>query len=422
MSGSRNGHAATDSPVDAVRALGLYDERQSIHRADCPVCGQGMRLDGRRWQCFGTCSDDAIAAKLAELAGNGSPNGGPPPQIKPYDIAAMVATDPPPVPWVVHGLVVRGCLTVVNGREGEGKSLLTMALGAGVAIGETEAGLQCDRGHVVVIDAENGPWEMHRRVKALGLPTTGVALYEAEGLDLRKHLDALEWVLEKERPDLLVLDSFRSIWRGEENDSGEVAAVLDPLRNLIRRYGAGTILLHHSGKGNGAPYRGSSAIGASAELGFRLARAEDDPDRMRRSLECWKCRPAPEPETRWMRLVVDRGQVYVDEAPPFEAETLAVDAPVRAELRPQILDVLTDEPQKRADIARAVDRESKDRSVGRALQELVDTGAAVRTDDGWRKGGSTRATLPPSDAQEGWQVAPPLGDLPPATPGSEGGR
>ena len=28
----------------------------------------------------------------------------------------------------------------------------------------------------------------------------------------------------------------------------EVTAVLDPLRNLVRRHNAGTILLHHSGK------------------------------------------------------------------------------------------------------------------------------------------------------------------------------
>jgi len=28
-------------------------------------------------------------------------------------------------------------------------------------------------------------------------------------------------------------DSFRSLWAGKENDSGEVSAVLDPLRNLV---------------------------------------------------------------------------------------------------------------------------------------------------------------------------------------------
>jgi hypothetical protein len=46
-------------------------------------------------------------------------------------------------------------------------------------------------------------------------------------------------------------------------------AALGPLRNLVRRYETGALLLHHSTKSNGG-YRRSSAIGASVELGFRL--------------------------------------------------------------------------------------------------------------------------------------------------------
>ena len=73
-----------------------------------------------------------------------------------------------------------------------------------------------------------------------------------------------------------------------------MVTALDPLHNLVRRFGAGGLLLHHSGRSSGA-YRGSSAIGASTELGFKLGRSEDDSDRARRYLETWKCRPAPEP-------------------------------------------------------------------------------------------------------------------------------
>jgi hypothetical protein len=133
---------------------------------------------------------------------------------------------------------------------------------------------------VSIIDAENGRYEIHRRVKSLGLPSEGVELHEPEGFDLRHDLADLERVLEADRPDLLVLDAYRSLWGGEENDSREVAAVLDPLRNLVRRFDVGALLLHHSGKGNGG-YRGSSAIGASAELGFTLARDPGDPESRR---------------------------------------------------------------------------------------------------------------------------------------------
>src|SRR5215204_7818557 len=97
------------------------------------------------------------------------------------DVAQMVATDPPSIPYVVQGIAIEGTLTLLSGREGEGKSLLAMAIAAGVAQGEAVAGLACERRNVLIIDAENGEYEIHRRVKALGLPSGGVTVVEAEG-------------------------------------------------------------------------------------------------------------------------------------------------------------------------------------------------------------------------------------------------
>jgi hypothetical protein len=320
------------------------------------------------------------------------------------DVAAMVSEPPPKVPWVVEGLVVRGMLTVLNGREGEGKSLLLSALAAGVATGTAEAGLVCQRGNVVIIDGENGAYEIHRRVHTLDLPSEAIEIYEADGFDLRRGLDELESVLARARPSLLVLDSFRSLWRGEENDAREVAATLDPLRNLVRRYDVGTALLHHSSRREGAPYRGSSAIGASAEIGFKLTRDKGDVEPDRRCVECWKCRPAAEPGRRWLSLRVEAGRVYIDhaDAPDGEGDAEPV-APVRSDLRPRVEAALIEAPQARADIARAVGRDPKDRSVGRILAELEKEGRAEKvgpeTRPGWKVAGGnlprSPATLPP---------------------------
>lgn len=301
-------------------------------------------------------------------------------KLRRLDVARMARENPPVVPWVIEGLVVRGALTVLNGREGEGKSLLAMALAAGVAHGESQAGMACRAGRALIVDTENGEHETHRRVHALGLPGS-VEMYEpgdGQRFDLRSDLKDLEALLARYRPDLLVLDSFRTLWGGEENDSGDVAKVLDPLRNLVRKYEAGTILLHHSGKGRGSDYRGSSAIGSSAELGFTLARQEGDEDRDRRSLTCWKCRPAPKPPRQWLRLSVERGMVLIDEAEPPETEGQP-SKPVTGSLKPRVLAALTDEPQARADIARTVGRAPKDRSVGRVLGDLACEGLARKT-------------------------------------------
>jgi len=414
----------------------------------CALCSQACRVDRRgdrlAVHCYGGCAEagvlealdvDHVLAELAAPAANGSSsaearhNGRPTEKLRRLDLAHMVREDPPPVPWVVEGLVVRGALTVLNGREGEGKSLLAMALAAGVVTGQDEGGLACEQGRVVIVDAENGENEIHRRVRTLELPDGSVELFEAQGFDLRSDLGELAAVLERSRPDLLILDSYRTLWGGEENDSREVAAVLDPLRNLVRRYDAGALLLHHSGKINGA-YRGSTAIGASAELGFGLTRLADDPDPTRCYLETWKCRPAARPPRRWMRLAVEGGRVFIDAAEPPDSE--AADdarpkAPAREALAPVVLAALPgpgDSPATRADLARACGRGAKDRSVGRVLDELASTGQAERTENGWRRrgvagaeppiGGCHPATLPANPHSK----AENRGGRPPATPGA----
>ncbi len=249
----------------------------------------------------------------------------------------------------------------------------------------------------MIVDAENGEYEIHRRVHALGLPAEGIEVFEVQSdFDLRADLSELEGVLAEHRPHLLVLDSFRSLWGGKENDSGEVAAALDPLRNLVRRYRAGALLLHHSGRSSGA-YRGSSAIGASAELGFNLARSDGDSDRERRYLETWKCRPAPEPSRRWLRLAAEDGRVFIDAAEP--AQTSEADgeadeskAHVRPALRPKVLGALTSEVQSRADMLAPPD-----------VNRRIGVSAAYSTTS------SAKARLSgPREAGAGWQGAPAL--------------
>ena len=75
-------------------------------------------------------------------------NRRPASKLRRLDVARMVRENPPPVPWIIEGLVVRGALTVLNGREGEGKSLLAMALAAGVALGENQAGMSLSLIHI----------------------------------------------------------------------------------------------------------------------------------------------------------------------------------------------------------------------------------------------------------------------------------
>lgn len=305
-------------------------------------------------------------------------------RLRVLDVARMVATDPPPIPYVVQGVAIERTLTLLSGREGEGKSLLAMAVAAGVANGEPVAGLDCERRKVLIIDAENGEYEIHRRVKALGLPSGGVTVVEAEGFHLGRDLPELETLIEREQPGLVIFDSFRSLWLGgDENDSAAVSAVLDPLRNMLRRLGPAGILLHHISRA-GNDYRGTSAIGASVELGFRLGRVKNDPEaRERRVLHCFKSRPAPEPEDYWFRFHVEREQVFIEDAEPFGGggDEVRSRAPRRTELAPRLLAAAV-KPIPWPDLARAIDRDPKNGTARRLRDDLLGTGELVKLGDG----------------------------------------
>jgi len=240
------------------------------------------------------------------------------PKLRMLDVERMVTTEPEPVPWLAEPVLVRGMVTMLAGREGQGKSMLALALGAAIGHGATVAGIECEPGRVLVVDAENGEREAHRRVRGLGVKSGALAYIEAEGFNLGADRAELEPILVEQAPDLLVLDSFRSLAPGmDENDSGAVEAVLGPLRSLARRHGCAVLLLAHAGKA-GYEYRGSTAIGAAVELGFTMSREPADPEgRSRRKVSCWKCRVAPEPDTRWIALEAREGRVFVGEADPF---------------------------------------------------------------------------------------------------------
>ena len=172
--------------------------------------------------------------------------------------------DPPVIPWVCDGIVARGCLTILAGEAGQGKSWLALGLAKGVSDGRSAAGIPCQKGGVMYVDAENGQLEMHRRVRALGL-NGECSVYLAEGFNLGTNQPGLAHHLATERPALLVLDGLRSLWPdGDENDSARVTGILDPLRELLRQYEVGCLLLHHLNRtGN---YRGSGAIAACPEI------------------------------------------------------------------------------------------------------------------------------------------------------------
>ncbi|MGA2320190.1 MAG: AAA family ATPase [Solirubrobacteraceae bacterium] len=300
------------------------------------------------------------------------------PAIRFLDVASMASTPPPPVPWLAPPILPRAALIALYAPGGDGKSLFSMALAAAIAHGGEIAGIACRHGMTVYLDAENGEHEIHRRVHTLGLPASGVRVADAAGLDLRGHLADVEALVSEASPDLLVLDSLRSMTPGmDENDTAQTARALDPLRRLAHESGTAILLIHHANKG-GRDFRGASAIRDSVDVLWHLGREDQDPDPRRRFLSCRKMRVAAEPERRWLLVDIDRGRVLIDQAEPPDAVSRPAAQPVRAKLSDAILASMDDCPLRLAAIAELVERGSKDGSVRNALSALVEDGKLAR--------------------------------------------
>ncbi len=307
------------------------------------------------------------------------------PLIRFLDVPAMVAEAPPAVPWLAPPMLPRAALTALYAPGGDGKSLVALALAAAIAHGGELAGIACEQGATVYLDAENGEHEIHRRVHTLGLPASGVQVADASRLDLRRDIAEVEAVVRERTPDLLVLDSFRSMTPGmDENDTGQTARALDPLRRLAHESHASILLIHHSNKA-GKDYRGASSIRDSVDVLWHLGRQDGDSDPRRRFLHNVKMRVAPDGGRLWLRLNVDRGRVLIDRAEPPEEQAPPITQPVRARLSDEILAGMDDRPLRLAAVAELVGRKPKDGSVRNALKGLVGDGLLARQGDEYVK-------------------------------------
>jgi RecA-family ATPase len=88
---------------------------------------------------------------------------------------------------------------------------------------------------------------------------------------------------------LIVIDTFRASFVGNENDSGDVANYLNKINKLQADTGASILLLHHTGKNTGESIdyhdsykliRGSSALVGSVDyvLGLQYDKENSDPE------------------------------------------------------------------------------------------------------------------------------------------------
>jgi RecA-family ATPase len=194
--------------------------------------------------------------------------------------------------WLVSGLLPVGETVLLCALPKVGKSKLAIDLAFSVATGESRfLGQETKQGKVLLITPDASKQSLKQELTKRGFrkqDSPNLHIFPRWSID---QMAVLEAKLEKFRPDLVVIDSLKRITAGKEisENSAEFADNIIALNDMLSRYRASGILVHHANKSNDAigveRARGSTAIVGSCWGTWMLERIpKKDPNNAKRMI------------------------------------------------------------------------------------------------------------------------------------------
>jgi hypothetical protein len=313
-----------------------------------------------------------------------------------------------PITWAWERRIPNGYPSLIVGEEGIGKGTAAAWIIARATRGELEGDLHGSPTVVLIVgdeDAFEPIWVP--RLYAAGADLTRVlTLDDGEYLDdFVTAAGRLGRTIERDGIGLAVFDQLIDHVAGgidgsAVNNPKHVRQALVPLRRVAAEQNIATVGLMHPIKGQPRTFRelvaGSHQFNAVSRSSLMLG-ADPEGGEHDRILVRGKGNYSAAPRSLEFTIaaeVVELGG-HTFEVPKVvnvtEGERTIEDllkppaAPVRTELEERLEPLLTDEPQKLADLARAVDREPKDGSVRNALRALEERKIAEQVKGGWKR-------------------------------------
>lgn len=207
------------------------------------------------------------------------------------DAADLLAQpDPGPTPWLVENLIVEQALIAAVGRWKTTKSYALLDVGISIATGHPAFGTHAipTPGPVVFVNEESGQAALWRRLDAL-CRGREINPEELRGRLLlaaneRVKLDHPDWqarLIElggRVRPRLFVFDPLARMKAAgrNENEQGDMAPLIDFVRQLRDETEAAVCFVHHVGHGGGH-MRGSSDLESMWETRLTWTRDGQSP-------------------------------------------------------------------------------------------------------------------------------------------------
>jgi hypothetical protein len=197
----------------------------------------------------------------------------------------------PDTKWRIASLVPDGGVAMLSGNSGSWKTWLlhhaAVALAAGGLFLEAH---RCEQGRVLIIQTEETLIE-HKRKFTWTLAGSGLSEQEQRALEIR-HIIAPVCLSDAEsraelvrlatefKPDVVLVDSLRMVFTGEENDSGFAATAKHAFGEIQAAHPCSVVVLHHQRKkareaalnDPGQMIRGSGAIRAMLDSHLTVER------------------------------------------------------------------------------------------------------------------------------------------------------
>lgn len=325
---------------------------------------------------------------------------------------AMDLKEPPSL--ISDCQVVRGEITATIARAGRGKTtLLTnrmMRWAAGLPLFDDLPDVQAPDSplRLLLIENEGSGYYMRENMEKLyehiaideekkelamkNLMVWGDGGYTGLKVDRDEDLELVERALGEHNPDILLLEPFRGIWTGDENDNSAMEEVLDRLVGLANAHECGIMLSHHSNK---APIEGDwmgSSRGATALEG-KVAAME----------VFYPVHAEEQRELKWAKKRYGKKHAPAPIRMEYDFDTRSLKRIPDSELEQEVLSFLAgDDPPmwwSKAQIAEEVD-ETQDRIDKKALRSLLAQGRIVKKN----KEGATKYRLKVGDNDKGEEL------------------
>ena len=197
-------------------------------------------------------------------------------KMKALTVQDILSTDVDVTRFICKLFATRGCVTLVSGAPGAGKSFLMLSFANAVTTGSHFLGhFDTLKGRVAYFDDENSLETLKERLREMKISNPDISVYSFSNTNVIK--DFKDFISVAKEHDVLIFDSLVHFHDHQENNAQEMSQVMDSFKKLADECDCSIILIHQQRKpaqnetsSDLASIRGSQQITYDSDMVFTI--------------------------------------------------------------------------------------------------------------------------------------------------------